>query len=67
MNKFSFMSKKDLLRCEIPVIPTEFAISKLLNPKPKFELIKSSIIERLSNFLPEIKQANEKLQNNEIL
>ena len=31
------MSKKDLLRCEIPVNPSELAITKLLNPKPKFE------------------------------
>lgn len=55
------MSKKDLLRCEIPIIPKELAISKLLNPKPKFEFMKSSILDKLSNFLPEIKYANEKL------
>ncbi|CAD8091495.1 unnamed protein product [Paramecium primaurelia] len=61
------MSKKDLLRCEIPVNPSELAITKLLNPKPKFEFFQSSLLQKVQNFLPEFKKANEQLENTDNL
>ncbi|CAD8147748.1 unnamed protein product [Paramecium pentaurelia] len=61
------MSKKDLLRCEIQINPSELAITKLLNPKPKFEYFQSSMLQKMQNFLPEFKKANEQLQNTDNL
>ncbi|CAD8096896.1 unnamed protein product [Paramecium sonneborni] len=61
------MSKKDLLRCEIPINPCELAITRLLNPKPKFEYFQSSMLQKVQNFLPEFKKANEQLENTENL
>ncbi|CAD8147153.1 unnamed protein product [Paramecium octaurelia] len=61
------MSKKDLLRCEIEINPSELAITKLLNPKPKFEYFQSSMLQKIQNFLPEFKKANEQLENTDNL
>ncbi|CAD8054619.1 unnamed protein product [Paramecium primaurelia] len=61
------MSKKDLLRCEIQINPSELAITKLLNPKPKFEYFQSSMLQKMQNFLPEFKKANEQLENTDNL
>ena len=32
------MAKRDLLKCELEISPKELVISRLLNPKPKFEM-----------------------------
>lgn len=42
------MSKKDLLRCEIPIDARHLAVHHLLNPKPKFELTSSSLVSKIN-------------------
>ncbi|KAM3131145.1 hypothetical protein pb186bvf_016725 [Paramecium bursaria] len=61
------MAKRDLLKCELEISPKELVISRLLNPKPKFEMPQSSLLQSIKKFIPQIQQENEKLKDQEYL